>query len=759
MAQFILNPGRNSPTTSDIFIAQPDSYKEKLAGKLFIIVEIKGKKIEALKVINFLIDNIAHNFYQNEKIALRERISTLKVEHIFEIALTRTNRHLSEFLENEKLKTQLSDINITVGVLHDNLLHFANRGTNKLFLVYKSKSGERKTGDDQNERKYKAIDITQNAENGQATERDNNKLFSNVMSGEIPPKGHFFVSNEALPEYISNNQIIDIITALPPNSAVEQIKNTVTRINSYVPFMGIIIKSSTVQPEVSGARAETVANGYDSVSHLNRTEENTESLLTPSGLINPKKWLNLPFYKKNSQKQDPKKSGFSVKEKIFMKRKKSRILGLFGRIANLSLRILGLAFLLIAKLPRKLRFYFNRIPNLRSDSGKLFAKMYAYLSGMKKRSKIALLLSAVFLGLFFFNLSVIKVKNEEAKEIQEYKKLTEKIEKKQNNVEANLLYNNEEAAKQLFEEIETLINELPKETQKQLEQYENFKNKFEAQLSEIRRIKKPEDANVVADLKNANGQASPGNLILLQSENSIYSSDSNEKSIYILDLENKKVTTVTNLEESIASLKFPAANDEGLIYYLDNNRLLAFDSSEQQLNPLEAPTENDFSGYAASDTFGNRFYLLNSQTNQIYRYSPTQVGLGSPQPWLQSTDIDLKGAVDISIDGHIYVLKDDGEVLKLLRGQPIEFSLNDIDPVIEDPTRLYVSLNGQHIYILEPKNQRLVVFNKAGEFIIQYKFDQYQDLVDFAVNEREGSIYILADNKIIQTKAEHLDTE
>ena len=38
-------------------------------------------------------------------------------------------------------------------------------------------------------------------------------------------KGYFIFANEALPEYLSREQLINIITTLPPISAVEQIKN------------------------------------------------------------------------------------------------------------------------------------------------------------------------------------------------------------------------------------------------------------------------------------------------------------------------------------------------------------------------------------------------------------------------------------------------------------------------------------------------------------------------------------------------------
>jgi nucleoside diphosphate kinase len=93
IAQLMLTPGKKASTVSDIFIAQPDVIKESLAGKLFILFEIESKKVDSLKVINFLIDNINYHYYQSEKIILREKITSLKVEHIFEDALAKTNKN------------------------------------------------------------------------------------------------------------------------------------------------------------------------------------------------------------------------------------------------------------------------------------------------------------------------------------------------------------------------------------------------------------------------------------------------------------------------------------------------------------------------------------------------------------------------------------------------------------------------------------------------------------------------------------------
>jgi serine/threonine protein phosphatase PrpC len=301
LAQLILTPGKSATTTSEIFIAQPDAIKEELAGKLFLLIEIESNKTEALKLINFLVDNINYNYYQSEKVLLRERMPSLKIDHIFEGALAKTNKNFAEYLEREKLNFDPGKINVTAGIIHESSLYFANTGKNQVFLIYKvrpeiikskvkGRSVSMTAELNGTENEYKISNLTQPSAG--ASPVNETKLFSDVMSGKIPERSAFVIANEALPEYISSQQLVKIVSTIPPASAVEQIKNLLSSINSYVSFLGIIVKSATAeQPDEE--RPAAVKNAQSSITGLNQTEEITETLLAPSGMINPKKWLKL----------------------------------------------------------------------------------------------------------------------------------------------------------------------------------------------------------------------------------------------------------------------------------------------------------------------------------------------------------------------------------------------------------------------------------------------------------------------------------
>jgi len=301
IASIILNSGKNHNYAGEVFVSQPDSNKERLAGKIFVLAEMDGKKNETQKIINFLVNIFDYNYYGDEKILLRDKIEGLKIENIFETVLAKVNQGFAEFLQEEHLKISPSNTNLTLGVIYENKIYFSNYGKNKAFLIFRRK------GD------YEILNIESNViEDSEATGSEvstvyniaGSKIFSAVINGEIPAHSYFLFTNEALPEYVSNRELINIITKLPPMVAAEQIKNFLQKINSFAPFLGIIVKStlgsglndlreeSETAGQVAGAgpaRGVSTRNAHSSISHLNYTEQKTESMLAPAGIINIKK--------------------------------------------------------------------------------------------------------------------------------------------------------------------------------------------------------------------------------------------------------------------------------------------------------------------------------------------------------------------------------------------------------------------------------------------------------------------------------------
>jgi type II secretory pathway pseudopilin PulG len=159
---------------------------------------------------------------------------------------------------------------------------------------------------------------------------------------------------------------------------------------------------------------------------------------------------------------------------------------------------------------------------------------------------------------------------------------------------------------------------------------------------------------------------------------------------------------------------------------------------------------------AVGSFFGN-FYILDPQAGQILRYMPGAEGYTNPAQYYLSDQVtvDLSGAVDMAIDGFIYVLYADGTVRKFEAGVPVEFQITEIDKPFSRPAAIYTAPDdvAQYLYIADAGNHRVVQLNKDGRFVRQFK-PRDEDTVNFGtlrsifVDELAGKLYLLNDHAL-----------
>jgi len=159
---------------------------------------------------------------------------------------------------------------------------------------------------------------------------------------------------------------------------------------------------------------------------------------------------------------------------------------------------------------------------------------------------------------------------------------------------------------------------------------------------------------------------------------------------------------------------------------------------------------------AVSSFFGN-FYVLDPAGNQLLRYLPTSDGYSAlPESYFPADQtVDLSGAVDIAIDGAVYLLYRDGRIIKYLSGQPVDFSVTGLDQPFNNPVAIHTAPNEevQFIYVADAGNQRIVQLNKDGSFVRQFKPRQgeavsFASLQDIYVDEISGRLYVLDSNTL-----------
>ena len=120
-------------------------------------------------------------------------------------------------------------------------------------------------------------------------------------------------------------------------------------------------------------------------------------------------------------------------------------------------------------------------------------------------------------------------------------------------------------------------------------------------------------------------------------------------------------------------------------------------------------------------------------------------GVGDKQRWLgKGVEPDLSEAVDVTVDGDIWVGLKDGTVRRFRRGANENFKMTGLAEPIGELTAIYTDENSNQVYVLDRLRTRVVVFDKEGTYKKQYGWSGISGVTDMAVSEKDGQIFLLS---------------
>ena len=119
-------------------------------------------------------------------------------------------------------------------------------------------------------------------------------------------------------------------------------------------------------------------------------------------------------------------------------------------------------------------------------------------------------------------------------------------------------------------------------------------------------------------------------------------------------------------------------------------------------------------------------YVLDPGANVIKKYMAAGNAYSDAPDDYALSDLKINGkdAVDLAIDGSIYILLKT-KTVKLFQGKPSDLSLEGLDQPLSNPVAIAVSnredMDKGAIYIADAGNQRIVQLDKTGKFVRQYR--------------------------------------
>jgi hypothetical protein len=201
-----------------------------------------------------------------------------------------------------------------------------------------------------------------------------------------------------------------------------------------------------------------------------------------------------------------------------------------------------------------------------------------------------------------------------------------------------------------------------------------------------------------------------------------------------------------------------AAWGDGSPIVFDGGAVYAFDPTTATWTRNAVGTfGSPHAGIVSTSGYSGNLYLLKPDSAQILKFSSGSLQ-SQPEDWASgmSEEPELKNAVDMSIDGHIFVLLKDGRILDLYQSVVnATVTPTNVTPAITDAVALSEQTDRPYFYIADGQG-RLVRINRDGTLVQQFKpkagEPSFSGIKTIAVDDGTSTAYLLTDKGLLTVR-------
>jgi hypothetical protein len=154
----------------------------------------------------------------------------------------------------------------------------------------------------------------------------------------------------------------------------------------------------------------------------------------------------------------------------------------------------------------------------------------------------------------------------------------------------------------------------------------------------------------------------------------------------------------------------------------------------------------DIDSVAAITAYAGNLYLLDPRGGEVWRYLPAGDGYDSERGGLLG-GAEIDGAGALLVDGDIFVLQD--ERLRRFRlGEELAPLLQGVDRPLQSPAGVVEDVARGRLYVADRGGRRVVVSDRDGDFVEQFRHPQFFDLRGLALSDDGAELYVLTGDGI-----------
>lgn len=746
----ILSRQKNPDRHTLVSVYRPSEPEEKDHGVLYFVIEIISNDPTIGRVAKIIEAVTIKEYYKSLGNGLAS----------FEEALKRINEKLSDLADEGEIGW-IGKINAVIAVLEKDVLHVTQAGSTEAYLV----------------RAGKITHVTEGLSS--PSEKPNPlKTFINIASGELQLGDKVIISTSELFYHFSLDDIRRINTRFPPSIAaayivkmlkkeeVESISALVLELSepgdeeskiteigkkifseeqkiveqyhkTFVPFWRKFMKTSKQGAKVSLEKSKELY-GSKIAPNINRFTEEANKRVTEK--LNEKlKSSPAPIVEETTLKQGQK----DKKNLANLIPGTKKELPKFQRKYPISDEQQNL--FAGVKKENPVKFVVGPVRKFFENIGYLFSKSKV-ASQVLVIAGILLIVALVVSGLFTYQKRTVADKRQKAEET--YLTLKTKVEG------ATKAYSLGDVSKSrsLLEEAKKEIDSVPSSGHLNKE-INDLKAEIDKAMEQIFNIQRLNDITPLANFSEKDKTVKLTKVFKIG--NTLYVIDKERNKAIAYSVDSKSVDQSISLSFDGNIEGYTMLSDKASIAMISQNpeNLYIYNSKTNSTEKSSQITSEAWPKANAITSYMNNVYLLVPKDNQIYKYTSLINSYSTKTNYLLGQSNNLADAVDIAVDGSMYILQKNGDVLKFTAGEKNDFTLTNIPSntstkdsgtKIASPIRIITSQDMNQIFIADNGGKRVLVFDKEGKYVTQYISDKWGDIKDIWVDYSNKRMYILS---------------
>lgn len=723
--ELFIDHGESDRSLIHLYISNPSPLEERNLGRVFAILEFTEPEPFVEDIIEHLDSTFTHGYYHS---------SDFDVEAAFERALHKVNKFVQETV-GQRGENWVYNVNALLGVMRGTEVHVAYVGSMEAFLIQ---------GED-------IIDIVQKTKSEEIKPL---KLFTNIISGECAEKNSLILSTSNLLDYLSLEKIRRTIIDSSPDDVIARFENILTEQTTLSNIAALVISpqivsatAMTVEDEDTGlSRADdpiertAFTNNEDSMDRLIDQERTTVELLTPSIWPSLKKRITNVVGPKTDERDaqvERTSPNYKKSENQFL-----NVLLLIGKfLKNLGTQIvIGLVF-----LSKQLYKLVKNDSSISSGIGNSVSGVKGWWQRLSTPQRIFLLLAVTVLLIFVISLFWRDRSVDKQTQTTEITNALNQVENLLGEIESKKIMNDEAGVRSAVNQADTVLATVPTDSEEYVARGITLRDQINVLQNEFNKVTTV-NAEPIANFADS-GLTDPVRITKIGDNIFAFSGGSN--SVTRANLANQQTTSVisgTSSTEAYTTVDNDSAATT--LVAIANNTVAQFNPVLEKTSPVNITLDSS-EQITDFDVFGSRLYVLDAANKTIYRHDKSGDVYGSAKEWL-TEPVDLSTAVDLDIDGSIYVLSNTGTIRQFDGGTETALTVEELNPSLAGASRLVKPDPASSFYILNPTTQRLVKLSANAELEQQFTSDQFTNLRDVVIDEEAQVAYVLNGTELIR---------